>query len=260
MGEFIYQGKEYTRESFAAEFNLDENACEEVLSELIARGLVTTTEEPTAFEKFMKDNDPKTETHRQAEEIRANEAYQTQKEREERTRNVPKYLKGGNFAFTNMYDAKDFINRVVAKGISGSCISQTIDGLTVTVSNITETELNSLVFIYKTKQYTDKATKTLEKGVRTTTKAVDYAAKNVVMPVAKTCLKGLGDLAKTVAVTAKRAGSAAVSATADAVRNTSAEMQDDPTVIIGKDDLNTIKNAVKGKFGFSGPASGITFN
>lgn len=258
--EFIYEKQRYTKESFMAEFGIEsEQDFNEIFENLKMRNLVKDadleqkTPQQAAFEKFMKEN----EIRQQANYYREKEETEDVRAREKKTENVPKY-KSVSFEFDDEALTGEFVRAVIEKGIDRSNISIKLDH-TVILYDITEAEARALVLIYNAQKATASTNRFIKKTAKTATNVVGYAAANVAMPILKTAFKAGGELLKTVTKTAVKAGSAAVTTLKNTSDETAFEIVNDPDVITAMDDLTTVKDDIRNKFGGI-TSKGVSFN
>lgn len=111
------------------------------------------------------------------------------------------------------------------------------------VFNCTDKELNAMSMKYKAENAINSVVHGVDKVATGTTKAVDYAAKQVVAPAVQVGAKAGVNILKTLAVTSIKSTGSIVSAIAAGSKQCVQEISTDPDVLRASRDLLGVKDA-----------------
>lgn len=237
--EFTINGVTYNKESFCEAFNVNIADFDEVYAAAKARGIVKETlKQKSPFDKFMDELN----LHNAANDVKNEEVWEEQKRREDKTENKCKYEKV-TFEFRNAYEAKAFVDMVTGEGISTDNIDYTPDNKII-LKNITQAEYNKFAAWYQTRKFTNEAVRGIGKTTTTAANVGKYAAEQIVAPIARSGIKALGMLAKTITKTTVKTGSSLLSTIVETASETCSDIKSDPEVIKAMDNANKAKNNI----------------
>lgn len=113
------------------------------------------------------------------------------------------------------------------------------------VKNITDAELNAINRKYTADKVVSSTVGVMDKTAEGLTKAVDYAAKNVLTPVTSIAAKSGMSILKSLAGTVARTGATLVTAGSKGLRDTIHDIKNDPEILRANRDLIDAKDTIR---------------
>lgn len=243
---FIYRGAEWTLDTFAQAYhngNTDEAA--EMIAFMLETNRIRIKDDSEADSSYEELKRLK-EQHDAANFYRTEENNADMNHKAAKDQYVPKHDLVG-FRFASLIDAGRFQNSVLAnlnlKPEQTAIENDESGNRIVYFMKITEADRKSILALYNLNKAVRNTTRTVDKATQVAASVTKTAMHDVIIPVTKTGIKTLGNLAKTMITGGARVLSSVASETVNTVREVKDEIKTNPDMIKAADDLASIRNS-----------------
>lgn len=242
-------GDIYTYDQFVVEFGHGDETKAEIIFDILAKkGQAKLIEEKESkVQKRVAKALTENKLEVLAEHIEDEEEYAKDKAVELKRKNRLTY-ESIEVPFNSTMEATEFQNKIKKSlRLKDTSIRNNDGDIFLIIYNITDKEVDKINKMYQAEKITKGSVELLDKGLTGATKTVNYAAVNVLAPVAKTAAKGILSLARTAATTLVKTGASVITTTKEGVKDTVEAVSTDKDVIKASRDILDLKDGLKRK-------------